>query len=487
MKYTRSHGSGLLGTGQAALSLALLLAASSCSSKPTDGAASAEPIALPSASPLAPPSAAHAELAQPASPPTLHAVPVHEEDKALVGVSLFTLPGAVLVATSDRIGRLTAAGIEWKGKLDEARTAHDGVQISWVGGLYPDAIDLTWTSSNGRAPTPSYRALTGKGASLTFSPGAGFGWIDGVARIGESVLVSGYDLYKGHLIAGVRGPAITRLRVAWPLKCKKEAPRDGFVPGSVAPAVQPERFVATRAGTLFSYGKLCEEEAAVEVWAKEGGQPRIFELAALTRHPGKLVVGKDDEAWIMGEPILAWKGDHFEPLPAQPSRPIKNAFVSTAGDLYLLDGVGILKLESGKLVEVARLGWPADFGSIASEDSTFWVTQGGRLQRLEKTEPVTTGEACKTPFVFLYDVSWKSELGYTFPTTRKALASFAPLEGVELVDFVAGSRRLGAVVPSWEVGVALAAHVAKSMKDEHPQVVCFAPTSPRAIPIAGGK
>jgi len=325
---------------------------------------------------------------------------------------------------------------------------------------------------------------------VTFSPGGGMAWIAGVARIGESVLVSGYDMYEGYKVAGVRGPAVTRLSIAWELKCKGkgERPHSGLSGEAPVPAVRPDTFVASRAGTLFSYGSYCtDDERAVEVWPKDGGQPRIIELAALTkRSNGQLLVGKEDEVWLMGEPILAWKGDRFEPMPAPP-RPATRAFVSTTGELHVADGSAIHRWDGTKFVEVARTVWPADFGDIAVDGDVFWVTLGGRLQRLEKTEPVATGEACKTPFVFLYDVSYKSEPKYTFPATRKALATFDRLDGVELVDIVAGNRRLGAVVPSWEVGVALAAHIEKNMKDEHPRVVCFKPDKPRSIPIGGGK
>ncbi len=495
-----------IASGRRALAFASALFAASaigCSDKPSDGVASAEPGAAGSAATPASASAARAVDAPPPEPPTLRAVPVPELEKERAkekdladGASLFTVPDAVLIGTWNRVGRLRASGIEWKGSLGIPEVPYGRGMIQWAGGLYPDAIDITFSFENGRAAQPTYAALTGKGASVTFAAGGGAGWIHGVARIGESVLVSGYDMQDGHRVVGARGPAITRLAVPWKLRCGEKKPSFtsfGEVAEWRAPAVRPlsayqgTGFAASPAGTLFSYGLLCDEKAAVEVWRSEGGQPRIIELGQWIKpEEGGLLIGLNDDVWITSNPILAWKGDHFEPLPAFPQRPT-DVFVSTRGELHVADGSAIHRWDGQRFVEVARLEWPSDFGDIAVEDGTFWVTLGGRVHRLEKGEPAARGEACKTPFVFLYDVADKSEPKYSFPSTRKALSTFAPLEGVELVDFVAGRRRLGAFVPSWEVGVAVAAHIEKTMKDEHPRVVCFKPDKSRAIPIAGNK
>lgn len=464
--------------------------ATSCSGKASDGVASAEPAPASSAAPSASASAARAIDVPPPEPPTMRAVPAHaaeaEKSKEFEdGVDLFTVPGAVLISTWNRVGRVTAEGIEWKATLGITESAFGRGMLRWVGGQYPDAIDATYSYENGRAAQPTYQPLTGKGAAVTFTPGGGMGWISGVARVGESVLVAGYDGSEGYKVVGVRGPAITRLSIPWDLRCKGKGdkPRSGWGETGAVPAVRPDFFAASPAGTLFSLGEYCKDERAVEVWPKDGGQPKIIELAPLTKRPGgNLLIGKDDDAWITSDPVLAWKGDHFEPLPAPP-RPITDGFVSTKGELHVSDGSSIHRFDGTKWIEVARMVWPADYGDVAIDDGTVWVTLGGKLHRLEKTEPVATGEACKTPFVFLYDVSYKSEPKYTFPSTRKAMATFTPLEGVELVDFVAGRRRLGAKVPSWEVGAALVAHIEKNMKDEHPRVVCYAPEKPRVIPM----
>lgn len=470
-----------------ALCLVLACGPIGCSA-PTDGAvASAEPAG--SAAPSASASAASVVVVPPPVPPTLRAV-IAQADKDIGGaVELYTVPGAVLVGTSNRVGRLTEAGVEWKGSLDVDMPAFGKGVLRWVGGRYPDAIDITYSIDNGRIPRPTYRPLTGEGKSVTFSEGGGMGWISGVARVGESVLVSGYSLFEGQTTTAVRGPAIKRYPVAWPLRCKGEPKGLVGLSSGTPPAIRPQAFGASRSGTLFSIGQLCDEKPAAEVWAKDSETPRIIELDGLVKKMAYSVTflqGPGDEVWVdVGEkqPILAWRRDRFEALPLPP-RPVQLAFVSTEGQLHLAMEDAIVRLEGDRWTEVAKLVWPSDFQSLAVEGGVFWATTGYKLHKLEKGEPAAAGEGCKTPFVHLYDVSGISEPKFTFPTTRKALATFAPLEGVELVDFEAGRRRLGAIVPSWAVAEALAAHVRTTMKDENPRVVCFEPKKPRKIPIS---
>jgi hypothetical protein len=91
--------------------------------------------------------------------------------------------------------------------------------------------------------------------------------------------------------------------------------------------------------------------------------------------------------------------------------------------------------------------------------------------------------ACATPFVFLYDVSPKSEPTFTFPTTRKALSTFDKLDRIGLVEFDENGRRLGITVPDKAVGEAVMAHVVANMKDEKPRLICYQPKAPRTIKL----
>jgi len=93
-------------------------------------------------------------------------------------------------------------------------------------------------------------------------------------------------------------------------------------------------------------------------------------------------------------------------------------------------------------------------------------------------------DECKTWFVDLYAVSHKNDKKYTYPTTRKALASFPDVSKIGLVEFQGDSRRLGITVQSRKQGEAVAAHVRDTMKDENPRIFCYAPKKPRQIPMA---
>ncbi|WP_437912510.1 hypothetical protein WME73_36145 [Sorangium sp. So ce302] len=102
----------------------------------------------------------------------------------------------------------------------------------------------------------------------------------------------------------------------------------------------------------------------------------------------------------------------------------------------------------------------------------------------------SAGEAetyCKTPFVYLYDVALQNDAKFTFPTTRKALSTFPAVAQIGLVEYYEGGQRLGVTVKSKEQGEAVIAHVKANMKDEHPELICYAPKNPRVIEMKAGK
>lgn len=106
-------------------------------------------------------------------------------------------------------------------------------------------------------------------------------------------------------------------------------------------------------------------------------------------------------------------------------------------------------------------------------------------QFLTRHFEVRTGkEGCTTPFVYLYQVSEKNDRKFTFPSTRKALASFAEVEQLTLVEFhEAGGWRLGLKTASKEQAEAVVAHLRSTMKDEKPELRCYEPRNPRVIPV----
>jgi hypothetical protein len=94
-------------------------------------------------------------------------------------------------------------------------------------------------------------------------------------------------------------------------------------------------------------------------------------------------------------------------------------------------------------------------------------------------------DACKDPFVFLYDVAVQTPPGFPFPLTVKTLHAFTKKEGLELVDFKhGGKRRLGVRVPNKEVAAELVKHVKGLMPEDNPELVCFkAPADARNVAV----
>jgi hypothetical protein len=280
---------------------------------------------------------------------------------------------------------------------------------------------------------PSYHALTGKGTGFTFQPGGGVGSIAGLARAGESLLLAGYSGQDGDQFVPVRGPLVIRARQT-PAQagCKPgEVYKDQYRPPPSA--ISPGAFGGTRAGTVMSYGTLCEKRgAAMEVWDKTTGKSHIVDLSGFAKSMGYRVkflrAPGEDEVWVASEDgnvILHYVNDKFEALPKL-ERPLMQAFVSQTGQLYASDGWTIQRFEDGKWTLVAHMPWLYKYSSLAvDKDNKFWISTGGSVHKLKEGPKVAYHEGCATPFVFLYDVSFDNAKDFTFPSTRKALATFA--------------------------------------------------------------
>lgn len=426
----------------------------------------------------------------PAPIPTL----VGEDVPALADTTSLTLYRAnrdLLIATEKKVGRLSAGNVEWSaGVFPGDSMALGPTALNWVGGEWPDRIDVTFSYANPRSPVPSYWPLTGKGGTVAFAPGGGGGVIAGVARVGETTLVAGWDFMDGQRIMTARGPALRRSFTPASTACK---PGEVTIPefGPAPTAVHSYAFGATPAGTLLSIGSHCDKRGiAAEIW-DDKGQAKIVSLNDVGKgldYGIDILPGQGDSAYLFesGKGIVAFESGSFKQLPSLP-RPPRNAFVSGDGQLFANDGTALHRLDAGAWVLVGHLAWPTTFGSIAFQDGAFWVTQGGRLKKLVPGKSVAYSEGCATPFVYLYDVSWKSEPTYTFPTTRKALSTFPDVAKLKLVEFNEGARRLGLIVPSKEVGEAAIAHVKANMKDEDPKMLCYQPSSTREIALGGKK
>ncbi len=406
--------------------------------------------------------------------------------------ALFAIEGALVVIEGLRVGRIEGDRIEWIDKtVPDLGAAVGGSHIDSVHGRWPDAVDVLYSSNQGRAPMPSYHALTGKGQGFTFQPGGGLGSIAGLARAGDSLMLAGYSSQDGYQFVPVRGPAIIRHRQT-PAEagCKKgEVSQSEYQPP--APAIAPWSLGGTRAGTLMAYGSLCEKRGpALEIWDKATGKPRIVDLSGFAATMGYRVqfsrAPGEDALWVFSETgniILHYENDKLEALPRL-EHPLTHAFVSQAGELYASDGWTIQRFQDGKWSLVAHMPWLYKYSSLAvDEHDKLWISAAGSVSRLKEGPSVAYHEGCATPFVFLYDVSPDNAKDFTFPSTRKALSTFPGIAELSLVEFHEGGRRLGVEVPSKEQGEAVIEHIKASMKNEHPVLRCYAPKQPRKIAL----
>lgn len=404
-------------------------------------------------------------------------------------VTLHGVEGALLVAERLRVGRIVDERVEWIGSIPDENQFVGGNRIISLHGSWPDAVDAQ-SMAMGRAPMPTIYPVTGKGVTRVFGPGGMPGWISGTTRLGKTTLVGGFDMESGYRFETVRGPTLVIKPItAAKGGCKEEESKPPYGDYDV-PAVPFRAVAATESGTLVTIGNLCDREKnpAAEVW-DQPGKSRIIELGSMVKDIGyfpRMLPGKGDELWVEANPVLHYNGGKFEALPTL-EKPIRNLFVSPSGKLHGISGRNVVRVDEGKWTTIANLARPMKFSTIVMDDKeTLWVSYNG-VSRLREASGADVESDCKTPFVYLYDVSWKNDAKYTFPTTRKALSTFPAVGEIGLVEYVDDGRRLGVTVKSKEQGEAVIAHVKATMKDEQPELICYAPVKPRIIDMKGGK
>lgn len=427
-------------------------------------------------------------------------------EKANVRHELFPIDNAVLVTDFARIGRLVPDSdkIDWIGKLPEGHS--DSRYVTEAAGTWPDRVDIGW-SFDGRSPSPSYLPLTGNGNAFAIpaggkmtdpegmsTAGIDFGGVIGIATIGPTTLLA-YQSYEiGTAFRVVRGPNVKRKSSS----LKEAGCTDGEVEklpsGRWPVGVVPQNIGATPKGTLLALGQLCGKRGlAVEVW-DDKGKSTIVKLP--DGHDGvssRIYGTKDDEAVLFGpgrQAPLRFANGAFEKLAAPPVE-LKMVFVSSGPErkLHGSDGETVYRLSESGWAPIARFdGFPGKITAIAGDGKSMWIVRDERVGRVTTDAAATSAawrEDCATPFVFLYDVAAKNETNYTFPTTRKALSSFAEATDLGLVETNAdGQRKLGVTVKSKAQGEALIEHLRMAMKDEKPELLCLAAKG-RVIAIQG--
>ncbi len=404
------------------------------------------------------------------------------------GFSFYPIEGAFIVVDGLKVGRYVDSKVEWIGALPETNQALGGSQISNVTGVWPD-VDVHFRSLNGRALQPSVYPLTGKGNMVTFGPGGGLGWLRGTVRIGKTTLAAGSDSWAGSRFEVVRGPGV----LIKPIPAEKGGCIvDKMFGQGPEPIALPFSAVAvTGKGNLVTVGDLCDDrkKPAAEIWDGPH-KSHIVELGHLLpefNYFPQILVGKGDEFWVESHGILHYLDGKFEMLPL-PTHALKGLFVSASGKLHGVANRELVRYDDGKWTPIANVLRDAkSYRMSMDEAGTIWVSYDG-ITKLREAQGNEGDALCTTPFVYLYDVSWRNENKFTFPSTRKALATFPDVAKIKLMEYHDyRGRRLGIQVESEAQAEAVMKHIKANMKDEFPEFICYWPQNPRVIDINGGK
>jgi hypothetical protein len=498
----RSHTFALPRPGLRAAFCALSLVLAACGNRdvPPPGK---EPAQGPSGTPTAT-AGARAEPAPSAAPVAAPAeVPdVLPEKFTPDGASpdhLHPAEGALLVADGTRVGRIVDDKIEWIGEVTKSR-GFGGTRVWSAGGRWPDAVDVLYVNLQGRAPEPTYLALTGeaKGREKMWGEGGSPAHIQGMARVGESVLVAIKEIGAPIQLHSVRGPRLEReLLSALKAGCKKEEML-GLEPDhartfGLPPAISPDAMEGTPGGWLVTVGTLCEKRHPAAEVLDPNGKSTIVDLSPWVKSvyfDSSVRRGKGEDLYVFAGSgtVLRFREGKFEPLPGFEG-PMRDAFVSPSGQPHVYDGEHVLRFDGERWTPIARTSWPLSFTTMAiDEKGTLWTGTYEAVFRLRPGAGTAWKEGCTTPFVYLYDVSYQNDTKFTFPGTRKALSTFPDVASLSLVEVNEGDqRRLGIVVTSKAQGEAVIAHVKANMKDENPKLLCYAPKSPRVIDMKAKK
>jgi hypothetical protein len=300
---------------------------------------------------------------------------------------------------------------------------------------------------------------------------------------------------------------------------KQAAPRDSERCKEALAEVTGDELDALPSGEAFVVGKRCGEGGyALERWAAGQTESTIDDLPDAPSNAKRafLSAGAPDRAHVVlstGDRVYAarWDGQALRKIELKDEGDVRSIRTTADGALFFVlqpKSAGAKKTKA-ELVRVLPSGevsrspafalspsvnvWAADaqtayvasFSSILSTKPGLVFTKGKTEEPTPSPSPSPPPsasalpaftDACSTPLVFLYDVSTKSPPGYDFPGTRKALSTFSGAPDIGLLEFVhAGQRKLGVRIPSAEVGRKVIAHVVANMKDERPELVCFAP------------
>jgi hypothetical protein len=413
---------------------------------------------------------------------------------------LYQIEGALLVTQGLAVSRIVGDALEPIGKVPDGEMER-GLghhTINHLHGQWPEWVGATYQNEQGRAAEPSYIAVKGQGNPHIMGVGGGLGRLYGLATAGDTSWL-GVQSSNGELyLSSARGPkAVRKLKGAVEAGCKPSEVKTSYM-GAVLPAVAMDEVAATPAGTLMALGTLCGRGPGAEVWGKDGAS-RVVPIEAVPKEFSLWadpVAGAGDELWVLARNYVkvgeAYEADnrlvHYKDgafaVVEVPTARIVSLARSPQGQLILTDGETIHRRDGDRWVLIGRLDWSIKTLSLfVDEQGAMWARSGG-VQRLREGKSLDLGADCATPFVYLYDASGDNPANFSYPSTRKALASFAGASALGFVEFEAGGRkRVGVKVTSPDQATALIEHLRKAMKNEKPRAMCFEPSAPRSIAL----
>lgn len=390
----------------------------------------------------------------------------------------FPLPEATIITKGNVVGYLDGDKVEWIAKVAPSRPNGPNI-VGDVFGHYLDSLDIIYYSAS-RSPQPVYVPLTGKGQILE-SPGAtGTDTILGT-RIGDSTIVLGWSMVTGEHIETVRGPKLTR-KFTNVKQCPPEVLQSptyfGQAPEDV-PAVSPTAFAGSRDGSLVLLGAHCLKGMAAEIWDPNQTTSRIVDLSKLTDRLSELDAVGDGELWARGpaETLTFAHGAFTKDPPLEHA--IERSFVGPNGDRYATSDNVIYRLANGAWERVATIAMTGRYWHIAVDrDGGFWLSTfedtEPLLYRLRETGRAPANPPCESWFVQVLDF-YSNPPNWTYPATRKQLASFPDAAKLHLVEYDENPTHVGVAVADHAQGQAVLGHLATTAPDVRARLYCHVP------------
>ncbi|AKT41000.1 hypothetical protein [Chondromyces crocatus] len=425
--------------------------------------------------------------------------------------------------TSPAVGVLVDGTIDFPKRLRLPGFWHRVVRAM---GRWPGPLELVATSDTGRVGIAEQWALKPQGWVQRRSDVGSY--FTGVARLGGSVVALKTPAMIGRSeLVTLQGPKVTRALTLAPV-----GPCRGWEPGGQErfEAVKPAAFGATRDGTALSYGKGCDDQVALEVWAPGETRGSIVAMPPMmwrNQWAQLLTGGGEQEAWIVDGDVAHFRDGRATLLEAAvPGDPVNTASVGPDGALWVITDGGALVKRQRDAWERAVLPEGAKAQDVAVEENgTVWVVAGGALlrqgggegaaagalalggrpgasgsgaqregavgsgasapkPRAPRAFPQAGGPRCTQNLVVLYTFSKVTPDDYDFPLTRKALKGRTEFSGARfVVTRDLGQRFLSAFVPSWDMAKKLQARIQREVQGSTPQVVCASPEVVRELKL----